>query len=79
MNIHGYETDAINVEPINNGNALYITFKKTGLTVYMDDTTDENIIHLWNEKDAKALPPSEIYFTSGEERTFTPHVWKEDN
>ena len=81
MVVHGYETDLIKVKPSKLGNSLSVTFKKTGLIVYVDATTDENIIHLWNSIDQKSLPPSNIYYTCGEEpeKTYTPNLWKKDD
>ena len=61
--------------------ALYVTFKRTGLVIYVDDSTDEEIVTMWNEKDAHSLPPGDIVYLGGPDeegdaKRFTPNSWK---
>ncbi|GEM_PF-6044008 len=61
--------------------ALYVTFKRTGLVIYVDDSTEEEIVTMWNEKDAHALPPRDIEYLGGPDKEgdakrFNPNSWK---
>ena len=61
----------------------YITFKRTGLVISVDDATEEELVSMWNEKDAYALPPSNIEYAGGHDEDgyverFKPNSWKKD-
>ena len=64
-------------------NTAYITFKRTGLVICVDDSTEEERIRLWNNNDEHALPPANLAFGaewSGKKmnRFFRPHSWKKE-
>ena len=64
-------------------NTAYITFKRTGLVICVDDSTEEEKIRLWNNNDEYALPPANLDYVaewSGKKMSgfFRPHSWKKE-
>tara|TARA_R100000808_G_C2152941_1_gene162748 strand:+ start:3859 stop:4146 length:288 start_codon:yes stop_codon:yes gene_type:complete len=64
-------------------NAAYITFKRTGLVIYVDDSTEEEIVSMWNEKDNNAFPPANLEYVAGHDEEgnayrFKPNPWKKE-